>query len=166
MIKVQILIYYKNSQTFDNMMEMQKFLVSTHRHQDCRNRKKDNSRDSLLVTSRGVSGGVSGVTGYQPAFFESKHLNQGGLIPSPRATGSKFHRHRLAPRKQWYQKRCRQLLRIFVEKYYQEKWCAEQSGKTEVVLPDRTRCDCLTKTHATIWSRLKYDQMNLLEGYR
>jgi hypothetical protein len=34
------------------------------------------------------------------------------------------------------------------EKYYQEKWCAEQSGKTEVVLPDRTRCDCLTKTHA------------------
>lgn len=34
------------------------------------------------------------------------------------------------------------------EKYYQEKWCNEQSGKTEVVLPDRTRCDCLTETHA------------------
>lgn len=37
---------------------------------------------------------------------------------------------------------------IHPEKYYQEKWCSEKSGKTEVVLPDRTRCDCLTKTHA------------------
>lgn len=38
--------------------------------------------------------------------------------------------------------------RINPEKYYQEKWCVEKSGKVEVVLPDRTRCDCLTKTHA------------------
>jgi len=34
------------------------------------------------------------------------------------------------------------------ERFYQNKWCIEQKGKTEVVLPDKTRCDCLTKTHA------------------
>jgi len=34
------------------------------------------------------------------------------------------------------------------EKYYQNQWCAEHSGQTEVTLPDRTRCDCLTDTHA------------------
>ena len=37
---------------------------------------------------------------------------------------------------------------IHLEKYYQEKWCVEKSGEVEVVLPDRTRCDCLTRTHA------------------
>lgn len=31
------------------------------------------------------------------------------------------------------------------EKYYQEKWC---EGRVEVVMPDRTRCDCLTSRHA------------------
>jgi hypothetical protein len=34
------------------------------------------------------------------------------------------------------------------EKWYQEKWCREQGGEIEVVLPDKTRCDCLTDTHA------------------
>ena len=34
------------------------------------------------------------------------------------------------------------------EKWYQDKWCAEQSGKAEVVLPDQTRCDCITETNA------------------
>jgi hypothetical protein len=34
------------------------------------------------------------------------------------------------------------------EKYYQEKWCAEQLGEVEVVLPDLTRCDCLTSSNA------------------
>ena len=34
------------------------------------------------------------------------------------------------------------------EKYYQEIWCAERGGQVEVVLPDRTRCDCVTSTHA------------------
>lgn len=34
------------------------------------------------------------------------------------------------------------------ERYYQEKWCSRSGGITEVVLSDRTRCDCLTKTHA------------------
>lgn len=34
------------------------------------------------------------------------------------------------------------------EKYYQNKWCAEQGGQTEVVLEDKTRVDCLTDTHA------------------
>jgi len=38
--------------------------------------------------------------------------------------------------------------RLHPEKYYQDKWCAEQGGQTEVVLPDRTRCDCLTDTYA------------------
>lgn len=34
------------------------------------------------------------------------------------------------------------------EKYYQLSWCAEHGGQAEVVLPDGTRCDCLTATHA------------------
>lgn len=34
------------------------------------------------------------------------------------------------------------------EKWYQMQWCAEHNGKTEVWLPDRTRCDCETATHA------------------
>lgn len=38
--------------------------------------------------------------------------------------------------------------RLHPEKWYQEKWCNEQGGRIEVVLPDRTRCDCLTATHA------------------
>ena len=34
------------------------------------------------------------------------------------------------------------------EKWYQERWCNENGGKVEVVLADRTRCDCLTSTNA------------------
>ena len=34
------------------------------------------------------------------------------------------------------------------EKWYQEKWCEAHKGQVEVVLPDGTRCDCLTDTHA------------------
>ncbi len=34
------------------------------------------------------------------------------------------------------------------EKWYQERWCREQGGKIEVVLPDRKRCDCLTDNYA------------------
>ncbi|MDD2462510.1 MAG: hypothetical protein PHI97_00775 [Desulfobulbus sp.] len=34
------------------------------------------------------------------------------------------------------------------EKYYQEKWCSEHNGQAEVVLPDKTRADCITDTHA------------------
>ncbi|MBI4621060.1 MAG: hypothetical protein HY739_13015 [Desulfobacterales bacterium] len=34
------------------------------------------------------------------------------------------------------------------EKWYQNKWCDEHGGQAEVVLSDRTRCDCLTSTHA------------------
>lgn len=33
------------------------------------------------------------------------------------------------------------------EKYYQEQWCQDR-GQVEFVLPDRTRVDCLTETHA------------------
>ncbi len=34
------------------------------------------------------------------------------------------------------------------EKWYQEKWCSDQGGESEVTLPDRTRCDCITADHA------------------
>ena len=34
------------------------------------------------------------------------------------------------------------------ESYYVAKWCAEQHGQTEVRLPDGTRADCVTDTHA------------------
>ena len=34
------------------------------------------------------------------------------------------------------------------ERYYQDLWCAEQNGKVEVILQDKTRCDCITDTHA------------------
>ena len=37
---------------------------------------------------------------------------------------------------------------LHFEKYYQERWCKAHGGKMEVVLPDRTRCDCITSTHA------------------
>lgn len=35
-----------------------------------------------------------------------------------------------------------------LEKWYQEQWCLKARGNTEIVLPDRSRVDCLTKTHA------------------
>lgn len=38
--------------------------------------------------------------------------------------------------------------RAHPEKWYQEKWCKEHAGQVEIVLPDGTRCDCLTGTHA------------------
>jgi hypothetical protein len=34
------------------------------------------------------------------------------------------------------------------EKWYQQKWCEAHKGQVEVVLPDGTRCDCVTDTHA------------------
>jgi hypothetical protein len=34
------------------------------------------------------------------------------------------------------------------ERWYQEKWCQAHKGRIEVVMPDGTRCDCLTDTHA------------------
>jgi hypothetical protein len=34
------------------------------------------------------------------------------------------------------------------EKWYQGRWCREQGGRIEVVLPDKTRCDCVMDTHA------------------
>lgn len=34
------------------------------------------------------------------------------------------------------------------EKFYQNKWCAERSGQTEVRLDDGTRVDCLTNEFA------------------
>ena len=38
--------------------------------------------------------------------------------------------------------------RLHPEKWYQLKWCREHNGKPEFILPDNTRCDCLTETHA------------------
>ena len=37
---------------------------------------------------------------------------------------------------------------LHLEKYYQDLWCAERGGRVEVVMPDRTRCDCLTEEMA------------------
>ena len=34
------------------------------------------------------------------------------------------------------------------ERFYQNQWCIDNDGKTEHLLPDLTRVDCLTKTHA------------------
>jgi hypothetical protein len=34
------------------------------------------------------------------------------------------------------------------ESYYQDIWCKQYEGITEYTLPDLTRCDCLTDTHA------------------
>lgn len=34
------------------------------------------------------------------------------------------------------------------EKYYQARWCTDVGGTQEYRLPDNTRCDCLTETHA------------------
>ncbi len=34
------------------------------------------------------------------------------------------------------------------EKWYQERWCRDNGGQVQVVLPDKTRCDCVTETHA------------------
>ena len=38
---------------------------------------------------------------------------------------------------------------LYPEKYYQNKWCNQNQGRQEVILPDSTRIDCLTKTYAT-----------------
>ena len=38
--------------------------------------------------------------------------------------------------------------RLHPEKWYQEKWCNENNGVIEVILKDKTRCDCVTVTHA------------------
>ena len=37
---------------------------------------------------------------------------------------------------------------LFPEKHYQLAWCAAREGLAEVVLSDKTRCDCLTASHA------------------
>lgn len=34
------------------------------------------------------------------------------------------------------------------ESFYLQKWCAENKGQLEYVLPDKTRCDCLTAANA------------------
>ena len=36
----------------------------------------------------------------------------------------------------------------FYEKDYQNYWCRANGGVTEVILPDKARVDCVTKTHA------------------
>ena len=41
-----------------------------------------------------------------------------------------------------------QAKRLHPEKWYQSQWCQDNNGQVEVVLPDRTRCDCLTREHA------------------
>jgi len=36
----------------------------------------------------------------------------------------------------------------YLEKDYQNLWCSQNNGQTEVKLPDGTRIDCLTKEYA------------------
>lgn len=36
----------------------------------------------------------------------------------------------------------------YLEKDYQEVWCRASNGKTEVILPDKARVDCVTNSHA------------------
>jgi hypothetical protein len=38
--------------------------------------------------------------------------------------------------------------REHTEKWYQEKWCEAHKGQVEIAMPDSTRCDCVTDTHA------------------
>ncbi len=37
---------------------------------------------------------------------------------------------------------------MYYEKDYQKVWCNGHNGSMEVVLPDKARVDCVTKTHA------------------
>lgn len=37
--------------------------------------------------------------------------------------------------------------RLQPERWYQDRWCAEAGGKTEVRLPDGCRADCVTDSH-------------------
>ena len=37
---------------------------------------------------------------------------------------------------------------ILAKRGQPEKWCTENNGQVEVALPDGTRCDCVTDTHA------------------
>ena len=36
----------------------------------------------------------------------------------------------------------------YYEKDYKKAWCSAHCGQQEVILPDKTRVDCLTDTHA------------------
>ncbi len=36
----------------------------------------------------------------------------------------------------------------YYEKDYQNAWCTQNNGATEITLYDKTRVDCVTKTHA------------------
>lgn len=38
--------------------------------------------------------------------------------------------------------------RLNPERFYQHEWCAVHNGKVEHILPNKTRVDCLTPTHA------------------
>ncbi len=37
---------------------------------------------------------------------------------------------------------------LYPESHYVRQWCGEHGGEVEVILPDKTRCDCVTATHA------------------
>ena len=45
------------------------------------------------------------------------------------------------------------------EAYYASRWCQAHRGQAEVVLPDKTRADCVTDTHAVEvdWARKWYE---------
>lgn len=37
---------------------------------------------------------------------------------------------------------------LHLEKFYQSNWCKDHNGQAEYLLPDKTRCDCLTDEYA------------------
>ena len=43
---------------------------------------------------------------------------------------------------------CSRERKVQNEAYYQKSWCAARGGRTEVVMSDRSRCDCLTGDYA------------------
>lgn len=32
--------------------------------------------------------------------------------------------------------------------WYQNQWCRDHNGQTDIIMPDQTTCDCVTETHA------------------
>ena len=52
----------------------------------------------------------------------------------------------------------------FYEKDYQNYWCRANGGVTEVILPDKARVDCVTKTHAVENGQKVSDNLCIMEN--
>ena len=72
----------------------------------------------------------------------------GLVLLTPIGNGKKLNYEKLHHEK-WYQVTpIANGKKLHYERWYQERWCAANGGQTEVVFPDRTRCDCVTGSHA------------------